>query len=75
MEQGALVAPSPVVEAEAQGGGRKGDASTSQTLAKLPIPPPQATSAPDTWPVMRKSKQPWVRYAVEIWGPVKKDST
>ncbi|KAG8068935.1 hypothetical protein GUJ93_ZPchr0005g14588 [Zizania palustris] len=71
MEQGALVAPSPVAEVEAQGGGRKGDAATDQTLAKLPLPPPRATTAPDTRPVMQKSKQPWVRYAFEIWDPMK----
>ncbi|KAG8083771.1 hypothetical protein GUJ93_ZPchr0016g2535 [Zizania palustris] len=71
--KGALVAPSPVAEAEAQGGGRKGDAATGQTIAKLPLPLPRATSAPDTRPMMRKSKQPWVRYAAEIWDLMKKD--
>ncbi|KAG8048387.1 hypothetical protein GUJ93_ZPchr0009g999 [Zizania palustris] len=57
MEQGALIALSPVAEAKAQRGGRKGDAATGQTLAKLLLPPPRVTSTPNTCPVMRKSKQ------------------
>ncbi|KAG8068473.1 hypothetical protein GUJ93_ZPchr0005g15841 [Zizania palustris] len=71
MEQGALIALLPVAEAEAQGAERKGDAATGQTLAKLSLPPPWATSTLDTRPVIRKSKQPWARYAVKIWDSMK----
>ncbi|KAG8052046.1 hypothetical protein GUJ93_ZPchr0001g32818 [Zizania palustris] len=56
MEQGALVVSLPVAEAEAQGARRKGDAATGQTLAKLLLPSPRATSALDTRPVMRKTE-------------------
>ncbi|KAG8082898.1 hypothetical protein GUJ93_ZPchr0014g47302 [Zizania palustris] len=76
MEQVALAASSPpslVAEAEAQGKGEKGDTAIGQTLAKLSLHPPRAASAPGTRSVMWKSKQPWVRYGVEIRDPTKKD--